>query len=145
VDLRKSIRAALQNLLPVGALGASFALAATAGAAVNATTQAPADSVATRLQAIRREVSALTAPEPEQHQGAGVSIDDEDATASPSWWGNGGFGRWRFGWGNGGPWWHNGWGNGWHNWGNAANWGNGPAWSNAGWPNGGWHNFWHNG
>jgi rSAM-associated Gly-rich repeat protein len=130
---------ALSTILPGGLAGASvlLALAATdASAASNQTHIAPAsgESVSTRLQAIRSGVSDVT--------GSATDPSQNDASAAPAWWGNGGFGRWGVGWGNGG--WHNGgWGNGgWHNWGNGG-WHNG-GWGNGGWGNGGWHNGWHN-
>jgi len=131
---------ALSVVLPAGAFGASvlLALAATEASAAsnsNQPTNAPPptsqESVSTRLQAIRSGVSDMT---------GSASFDPEgDAKATPTWWGNGGWGNgWHNGgWGNGG--WHNGgWGNGWHN----GGWGNG-GWHNGGWGNG-WHNFWHN-
>ena len=135
---------ALSVVLPAGAFGASvlLALAATEASAAsnsNRQTNAPSptsqESVSTRLQAIRSGVSDMT---------GSASFDPEgDAKATPAWWGNGGWGRWHLGWGNGGGWrnggWGNGgWGNGWHN----GGWGNG-GWHNGGWGNG-WHNFWHN-
>ena len=123
---------ALSVVLPAGALGASvlLALASTDALAssdkINAATPPSGESVSTRLQAIRAGVSDMT---------GSASFDPQgDAKATPTWWGNGGWGRWHLGWGNGG------WGNGgWHNW---HNWGNG-GWGNGGWHNG-WHNFWHN-
>jgi rSAM-associated Gly-rich repeat protein len=130
---------ALSVVLPAGAFGASIllALAATeASAASNSNQPANAppptsqESVSTRLQAIRAGVSDMT---------GSASFDPEgDAKATPAWWGNGGWGRWHLGWGNGGGWRNGGWGNGWHN----GGWGNG-GWHNGGWGNG-WHNFWHN-
>ena len=118
---------ALSVVLPAGALGASvlLALASTDALAssdkINAATPPSGESVSTRLQAIRAGVSDMT---------GSASFDPQgDAKATPTWWGNGGWGRWHLGWGNGGF----GWPNGWHNWGNGwHNWGNG------------WHNFWHN-
>ena len=126
---------ALSVVLPAGALGASvlLALASTDALAssdkINAATPPSGESVSTRLQAIRAGVSDMT---------GSASFDPQgDAKATPTWWGNGGCGRWHLGWGNGG------WGNGgWHNWHNWHNWGNG-GWGNGGWHNG-WHNFWHN-
>jgi hypothetical protein len=73
---------------------------------------------------ISLELSLLSATRNEvderQFEKYGASDASGDPKATPTWWGNGGFGRWRLGWGNG---WHNG------------GWGNG----------GGWNNFWHNG
>ena len=141
----------LKTLLPTGALGASATLALTSTAAAmpakstNEGGTAPAPTVSTRLQEIRAGVSVITATTTHQPQGSGISLEGSseplgDPSAVPTWWGNGGWGRWRLGWGNGGWGWHNGgWGNG--GWGNGG-WHNG--WGN-GWPNGGWHNFWHNG
>ena len=134
-----SLLKALKTLLPAGALGASATLAMhsvaealpnqsadTSGAA------STAQSVGTRLQAIRSGVTTVAASDEHGAEGAGISLvgtadPSGDPKAVPTWWGNGGFGRWRLGWGNGGFGWHNGgWGNGWHN-------------------GGGWNNFWHNG
>jgi hypothetical protein len=70
-----------------------------------------------------------------QSSGSAEFEPDNSGRAEPTWWGNGGWGRWRLGWRNGGFGWPN-----WHNW---HNWGNG-AWGNGGWNNGGWHNYWHN-
>jgi rSAM-associated Gly-rich repeat protein len=133
---RNRLLKALSAILPGGLAGASvlLALAATdASAASNKANSAlpSKDSVSTRLQAIRSGVSDVT--------GSATDPAQNDPAAAPAWWGNGGFGRWGVGWGNGG--WHNGgWGNGgWHN----GGWGNG-GWHNGGWGNGGWHNFWHN-
>jgi|SRR5271156_5857979 len=133
----KRIFKALSVILPAGAFGASvlLALASSDALAVSSqnTTSQPAsgESVSTRLQTIRSGVSDMT--------GSASDPTESGAQATPTWWGNGGWGRWRLGWGNGG--WHNGgWGNGgWHN----GGWGNG-GWHNGGWGNGGWHNFWHN-
>ena len=136
---------ALSVVLPAGAFGASvlLALAATEASAAsnsNQPTNAPPptsqESVSTRLQSIRSGVSDMT---------GSASFDPEgDAKATPAWWGNGGWGRWHLGWGNGGGWRNGGWGNG--GWGNGGwhngGWGNG-GWHNGGWGNG-WHNFWHN-
>jgi rSAM-associated Gly-rich repeat protein len=123
------LRKALSVVLPVGAMGASVLLALASTDALAATSQtgsvAPAsgESVSTRLQAIRTEVSDMTGSAADPGQG--------EPAAAPAWWGNGGWGRWHMGWGNGG------WGNGgWHNWHNGG-------WGNGGWHNG-WHNFWHN-
>jgi rSAM-associated Gly-rich repeat protein len=130
---RTQILKALAFILPAGALGASAALAAvatpgTAAAAAGSGTAIP-EGTAARLEAIRAGVSSLSAA------GSAEIGGPAEAQAAPTWWGNGGWGRWHMGWGNGG------WGNGgWHNWHNG--WGNG--WHNGGWGNGGWHNFWHN-
>ena len=128
---------ALSLVLPVGALGASLLLAmSSAQAAASAVPAAdPADQpgVAARLQAIRAGVAEIATPATE-----GSAQVDPIAGGGlvPTWWGNGGWGRWHPGWGNGG------WRFGWHN----GGWGNG-GWGNGGWPNwgNGWHNFWHNG
>jgi rSAM-associated Gly-rich repeat protein len=124
---------ALAVVLPAGAFGASVLLALAATDATAATNQNTSpqstseQSVAARLQAIRSGVSDMSGEASGEAQG--------DAKATPTWWGNGGWGRWHMGWGNGG------WGNGgWHNW---NNWHNG-GWLNGGWGNGGWHNYWHN-
>jgi rSAM-associated Gly-rich repeat protein len=139
---------ALSLVLPAGALGASLLLAmSSAQAAASAVPAAdPADQpgVAARLQAIRAGVAEIATPATE---GSVQVAPIAGGGLVPTWWGNGGWGRWHPGWGNGG-WrfgWHNGgWGNGggWHN----GGWGNG-GWGNGGWPNWGicWHNFWHNG
>ena len=124
MSTKTRISKALSVVLPAGAVGASFLLALSSA---HATTPPDSSSngvveqpgVAARLEAIR----------------AGITEDQTSGGALVrTWWGNGGWGRWRLGWGNGG------WGNGgWHNW---HNWGNG-GWGNGGWHNG-WHNFWHN-
>jgi rSAM-associated Gly-rich repeat protein len=126
---------ALAVVLPAGAVGASVLLALASSDALAVSNQNTAsqptagESVSTRLQAIRSGVSDLS---------GSASDPQSDAKASPTWWGNGGWGRWGGGWGNGG-WRNGGWGNGgWHN----GGWGNG-GWHNGGWGNG-WHNFWHN-
>jgi hypothetical protein len=154
-----SLLKALKTLLPAGALGASATLAmhSVAQALPNQPADkndaaSPAEPVGVRLQAIRSGVTTLAASDEHGSEGAGISLvgtsdPSGDPKATPTWWGNGGFGRWRLGWGNGGwgnGWhnggWRNGWGNGWHN----GGWGNG--WHNGGWGNGGgWNNFWHNG
>ena len=131
---RNRILKALSAVLPAGAMGASvlLALAASDGLAASnpnsSATPPSGESVSTRLQAIRSGVSDLT--------GSASFGPQDDAKATPTWWGNGGWGRWGAGWGNGG-WRNGGWGNGgWHNWHNGG-------WGNGGWNNG-WHNFWHN-
>jgi hypothetical protein len=94
--------------------------------------------VAARLKAIRAGVAEISTPAAE---GSAQTHPASADALVPTWWGNGGWGRWHPGWGNGGWGWHNGgWPNGWHNWGNGG-WPNG--WHN--WGNGGWHNYWHNG
>jgi rSAM-associated Gly-rich repeat protein len=132
---RNRILKALSLILPAGALGASVALALTCSDAMaaqdktSAPDQTSQENIATRLHIIRTGVSSIA--------GSGTADIETraDARFTPVWWGNGGFGRWHLGWGNGG------WGNGgWHNWHNG--WNNG--WHNGGWGNGGWHNFWHN-
>jgi rSAM-associated Gly-rich repeat protein len=136
---RNRILKALSVVLPAGAFGASVLLALAASEASAAsnmnqqTSTTPQQSISTRLQTIRAGVSDMS---------GSASFDPQgDATATPAWWGNGGWGRWHAGWGNGGFGWRNGgWGNGgWHN----GGWGNG-GWGNVGWGNGGWHNGWHN-
>jgi rSAM-associated Gly-rich repeat protein len=136
---RNRILKTLSVVLPAGAFGASvlLALAASEASAASITNQqtstTPPQSISARLQTIRAGVSDMS---------GSASFDPEgDATATPAWWGNGGWGRWHGGWGNGGMGWRNGgWGNGgWHN----GGWGNG-GWGNVGWGNGGWHNGWHN-
>ena len=137
---------ALAALLPRGAFGASLLLALASNPSEARPSQ-PIDtdsppSVAERLTAIRAAVSDITpnvagAP---QSSGSGEFAPGGSARAEPTWWGNGGWGRWHLGWGNHGLGWPN-WPN-WHNWGNGG-WGN-AGWGNGGWHNGGWHNYWHN-
>ncbi len=132
------ISKALLALLPNGALGASILLALTSPSIAEARSAPVADSptatsVSERLLAIRSAVSRLEASA--QSSGSAEFATGESGPAAPTWWGNGGWGRWRMGWGNGGLGWPN-----WHNW---HNWGNG-GWGNGGWNNGGWHNYWHN-
>ena len=130
------IARALSVVLPSGALGASLVLAlssAQARPAEQPAAEAPvtgSQSVSARLRAIREGVSELTTSQ--EAAGSAEPKAPADGKLTPTWWGNGGWGRWHMGWGNGGfgwPNWHN-----WHNWGNGGwhNWGNG------------WHNFWHN-
>lgn len=151
------VSAAVSLVLSSGALGASIVLAlgcpaASADSAALLAQTPPPAGVAERLQAIRASVSALSeARRTDDPAGSAQPEPAGEARLVPAWWGNGRWGRWRFGWGNGGwgwPNWHN-WNN-WHNaWPNAAGWGNGgppggappPGWNN--WGNG-WHNFWHN-
>jgi rSAM-associated Gly-rich repeat protein len=122
---------ALSVVFSGGALGASLVLALSsteASAEVNPATAPPnaaTGSVAERLREIRAGVDDLRS---QAGPGSAEPQQRDAPSAKPTWWGNGGWGRWHMGWGNGGwgwPNWHN-WGNGWHNWGN------------------GWHNFWHN-
>ena len=137
MPLNDRIPRALSVVLPQGALGTSLALALSSAQAtpfVSPATDSGADGagVATRLRDIRAGVSELSKSLP----GPGTAEPQPDgAKLIPTWWGNGGWGRWHPSWGNHGfgwPNWHN-WGNGWHNWGNGwNNWGNG------------WHNYWHN-
>jgi rSAM-associated Gly-rich repeat protein len=136
VSSKNRISRALTLVLQGGALGASFVLALTSAEAtakpVVASDPASQDSVAGRLREIRAgvaEISSTTGEGSAQPESVG------EAKMRPTWWGNGGWGRWHPGWGNGG-WRNGGWGNGWHNGG----------WGNGGWPNwhNGWHNFWHN-
>ena len=133
---------ALATLLPGGAFGASVLLALTSNPS-EARSPQPVDpglppSVSERLTAIRAAVSNISPPVAGAPQASGSAEfpQPEGAHAQPTWWGNGGWGRWHFGWGNHGP--------GWPNWPNWHNWGNG-GWGNGGWGNGGWHNYWHNG
>ena len=163
MSTKNRISKALSLVLPAGALGASLLLAlssAQAAASPTASTDAASGQidVATRLKAIRAGVAEMGTPAGE---GSAQFGQADTAALIPTWWGNGGWGRWHLGWGNGGWGWHNGgwgnggwhnggWGNGgWHNggWGNGGwhngGWGNG-GWHNGGWGNGGWHNFWHN-
>lgn len=133
---------ALAALLPGGAFGASVLLALTSNPSEAKSSQ-PVDpgsppSVAERLTAIRAAVSNSSVPVAGAPQASGSAEfpQPDGARAQPTWWGNGGWGRWHLGWGNHGP--------GWPNWPNWHNWGNG-GWGNGGWGNGGWHNYWHNG
>lgn len=126
----RRISKALAALLPGGTLGASLLLALTSSASEARTSQAPEPisppNIAERLSAIRAAVSVVS--NPAQRSGSGEFAPAAAPEAEPTWWGNGGWGRWHWGWRNGGwPNWHN-----WHNWGNG------------GWNNGGWHNYWHN-
>jgi rSAM-associated Gly-rich repeat protein len=137
MSTQKRISKALAALLPGGALGASILLALTSPSVTEArSTQAedppsPAN-VSERLLAIRSAVSHLEASS--QSSGSAELEFGGSERAEPTWWGNGGRGRWRFGWGNHGFGWPN-----WHNWGNGG-WRNG-GWNNGGWNNGGWHNY----
>jgi hypothetical protein len=143
MSTQNRISKALAALLPGGALGASILLALTSTSVTEARSSQATDfprptDVAERLLAIRSAVSDLEASS--QSSGSAEFEPGNSAPAEPTWWGNGGWGRWRAGWGNGGfgwPNWHN-----WHNWANGG-WGNG-GWGNGGWNNGGWHNYWHN-
>lgn len=134
MSVKKQVSKALSVVLPGGALGASIVLALMARTpmadAAQVGSQADAaGSVAERLAEIRSGVTAM--PFADTSTGSAGSADPVSSAGTaellPTWWGNGGWGRWHLGWRNGGwPNWHN-WGNGgWHNWGN------------------GWHNFWHN-
>jgi hypothetical protein len=133
----------LAALLPSGAFGASLLLALTSNPSEARPSQ-PVDSasppsVAERLTAIRAAVSNIS-PDiaaASQASGSGEFASGDGGRAELTWWGNGGWGRWRYGWGNHGLGWPN-----WHNWANGG-WGNG-GWGNGGWHNGGWHNYWHN-
>jgi rSAM-associated Gly-rich repeat protein len=136
------ISKALAVVLPAGAVGASLLLALSSAQAAtatdsSATTSATRPGVAARLEAIRAGVSELSAQVLDR---AALADQEEGGKLVPTWWGNGGWGRWHAGWGNGGwRWgWHNG---GWRN----GGWGNG-GWGNGGWHNwnNGWHNYWHN-
>jgi rSAM-associated Gly-rich repeat protein len=130
MSVKKQVSKALSVVLPGGSLGASIVLALmaqtpAADAAQVASRPDAAGSVSARLAEIRSGVSAM--PDANTSAGSADPAPQGQAELLPTWWGNGGWGRWHLGWGNGGwPNWHN-WGNGgWHNWGN------------------GWHNFWHN-
>jgi rSAM-associated Gly-rich repeat protein len=140
---QQGLSRALAALLSGGAFGASLVLAFASNASQARSSQpidpASAPSVAERLTAIRAAVSNISpdiAGTP-QSSGSAEYARGDDARAEPTWWGNGGWGRWHGGWGNHGLGWPN-----WHNWGNGG-WGNG-GWGNGGWHNGGWHNYWHN-
>jgi rSAM-associated Gly-rich repeat protein len=135
VSKNSRISKALAALLPGGALGASILLALTSPSVTEArssqaTDPQPPTNIAERLHAIRSAVSNMEASA--QSSGSADFGPDDSGRPQPTWWGNGGWGRWRLGWGNGGGGWPN-----WHNW---HNWGNG-GWGNGG---GGWHNYWHN-
>jgi hypothetical protein len=142
---QQKLSRALAALLPGGVFGASLLLAFAPNPGEAMSSQ-PIDTasppgVAERLTAIRTALSNMSpnvagAP---QSSGSGEFAPD-GARAEPTWWGNGGWGRWHFGWGNHGLGWPN-WPN-WHNWANGG-WGN-AGWGNGGWHNGGWHNYWHN-
>ncbi|MGD0491261.1 MAG: GrrA/OscA1 family cyclophane-containing rSAM-modified RiPP [Steroidobacteraceae bacterium] len=138
MSTQNRISKALAALLPGGALGASILLALTSQSVTEArcsqtTDPPPAANVSERLLAIRSAVSNMEASS--QSSGSAEFESGDSGRAEPTWWGNGRWGRWRLGWGNGGFGWPN-----WHNW---HNWGNG-GWGNGGWNNGGWHNYWHN-
>jgi len=139
MSTQNRISKALAALLPGGALGASILLALTSPGATEARSSHAADSppatnIAERLLAIRSAVSDMEASA--QSSGSAEFEPGDSGRAEPTWWGNGGWGRWRLGWRNGGFGWPN-----WHNW---HNWGNGGGWGNGGPPNAGWHNYWHN-
>ena len=133
MSVKTQVSKALSVVLPGGSLGASIVLALmaqtpAAEAAQVASQPDGAGSVSARLAEIRSGVTAM--PDANTSAGSADPAPQGQAELLPTWWGNGGWGRWGIGWGNGGwPNWHN-----WHNWGNGGwhNWGNG------------WHNFWHN-
>ena len=133
MSVKKQVSKALSVVLPGGSLGASIVLALmaqtpAAEAAQVASQPDAAGSVSARLAEIRGGIAAM--PDTNISAGSADPAPQGQAELLPTWWGNGGWGRWHLGWGNGGwPNWHN-----WHNWGNGGwhNWGNG------------WHNFWHN-
>jgi hypothetical protein len=131
------ISKALAALLPGGTLGASILLALTSPSVTEAKSVQAADppptNVSERLLAIRSAVSHMEASSPSS--GSAEFEPGNSGRDEPTWWGNGGWGRWRLGWRNGGFGWPN-----WHNWHNGGNGG----WGNGGWNNGGWHNYWHN-
>jgi len=136
MSTQNRVSKALAALLPGGALSASILLALTSPSVAEARSSQAADSppltsVSERLLAIRSAVSDMEASS--QASGSAEFEPGNSGRVEPTWWGNGGWGRWRRGWGNGGFGWPN-----WHNW---HNWGNG---GNGGWNNGGWHNYWHN-
>ncbi|HTX23802.1 MAG TPA: GrrA/OscA1 family cyclophane-containing rSAM-modified RiPP [Steroidobacteraceae bacterium] len=146
---KSQISKALSLVLPAGALGASLLLAMSSAQAAGATDvtadgTAEQPGVAARLQAIRAGVTAIATPATE---GSAQFAQSDESQLVPTWWGNGGWGRWHRGWGNGG------WRFGWHNGGFGPGWGNGGwpngwhNWANGGWHNwgNGWHNYWHNG
>jgi hypothetical protein len=147
----RRISRALSLVLPAGALGASVLLALSSAEAAPSRDR-PKDGgsdetgIADQLQRIRSGIDDLSGG---GAAGSARIEPGDSAPLQPTWWGNGGWGRWHAGWGNGGwRWgWHNGgwgWPNGWHNWANGGGWPNGwHNWGN-GWPNG-WHNYWHNG
>jgi rSAM-associated Gly-rich repeat protein len=135
MSTQNRISKALAALLPGGALGASILLALTSPSVTEARSSQAADplpptNVSERLLAIRSAVSSMEASS--QPAGSAELEPGSAGRAEPTWWGNGGWGRWRLGWRNGGHGWPN-----WHNWGNGG-------WGNGGWNNGGWHNYWHN-
>jgi hypothetical protein len=138
MSTQNRISKALAALLPGGALGASILLALTSPSVTEARSSQAADhppltNISERLLAIRSAVSNMEASA--QSSGSAEFEPGDSGRAEPTWWGNGGWGRWRSGWRNGGFGWPN-----WHNW---HNWGNGGS-GNGGWNNGGWHNYWHN-
>ena len=139
MSTQNRISKALTALVPGGALGASILLALTAptvteGRSSQSADPPPLTNISERLEAIRSAVTNLETSA--QSSGSAEFERGNSGSAEPTWWGNGGWGRWRLGWGNGGFGWPN-----WHNW---HNWGNGGGWGNGGPPNGGWHNYWHN-
>jgi rSAM-associated Gly-rich repeat protein len=146
MSTKNGISKALSMVLPAGAVGASFLLALSSAQAASppdptATAFSHRPGVASRLEAIRAGVTQMGNGTTD---GANQVDQSNEGALIPTWWGNGGWGRWHAGWGNGG------WGFGWHNggWGNGG-WGNGGwrngGWGNAAWGNGGWHNNWNNG
>ena len=143
MSTQNRISKVLAALLPGGTLGASILLALTApsvteGRSSQASDPPPLANISERLVAIRSAVSNMEASA--QSSGSAEFETGNSGRAEPTWWGNGGWGRWRLGWRNGGfgwPNWHN-----WHNWGNGG--GGNSSWNNGGWNNGGWHNYWHN-
>jgi rSAM-associated Gly-rich repeat protein len=112
---------ALAALLPLGALGASSALASAPAKPVSPPTEG---DVAARLQAIRGAVSQIIAEESGREPGDPDIQKAQWLNFGVPGWSNGGWNNWRNGWGNGG----------WNNWRNG--------WSNGGWNN--WHNLWRN-
>jgi hypothetical protein len=137
-------------MLPGGVLGTSMLLAsASAAAAIDKPADplsVPEQSVDAQLRAIRAGVTALVASgatEDAQAAGSALPPGEGEPQRVATWWGNGGWGRWHYGWHNGGFGWPN-----WHNWNNWHNGGNN-GWNNGGsngwnnWGNG-WHNYWHN-
>ena len=110
MSIQNRISKALSVVLPAGAVGASLLLAVSSAHATASTTVPVRSSdqpgVATRLKAIRTAVTELGA----QPVAVDAQIDQTGVgELVPTWWGNGGWGRWHVGWGNGG------WRWGWHN------------------------------
>jgi hypothetical protein len=104
MSTQNRISKALAALLPGGALGASILLALTSQSVTEArcsqtTDPPPAANVSERLLAIRSAVSNMEASS--QSSGSAEFESGDSGRAEPTWWGNGRWGRWRLGWGNG--------------------------------------------